>query len=268
MNLQNSLHTTALVLALGGVAALVGWLAAGSAGAVVAVGVMVVSVVVRHQGATQALLRQLGAARVPDHVAPGLARLLAVLSARAGLPVPRLFLVPLPVPQALAMGSADAPLVAVSPALLDRLTPRQVAAVLAHELSHLRHGDLRVMRLADAAVAVTGGLARLGLLAGIIALIAGAPMPFWVLLLLYLAPLGMVALRQALSRTREFAADAGAAHLTGDPAALADALEALERPHRARWWWQPMAPAAEPEDWLSSHPSTAERVRRLRLLAV
>ncbi|MCB9549911.1 MAG: M48 family metalloprotease [Myxococcales bacterium] len=156
MNLKNSLHTAALLLALGGAAALVGFLAAGTTGAFIALGVIVVSLIVRHQGTTQALLRQLGAALVPESAAPGLSRMLQALSARAGLPMPRLFLVPMPVPQALALGSAEAPLVAVSPALLQRLTPRQIAAVLAHELSHLRHGDLRVMRLADAAVAVTG----------------------------------------------------------------------------------------------------------------
>jgi heat shock protein HtpX len=147
---------------------------------------------------------------------------------------------------------------------------RELAGVLAHELSHVRNGDLSVMALADAMTRFTQILSYLAIFLAIFNLpawlLGDVDMPFLGLLLLYLAPSIGSLLQLALSRTREYDADTEGAELTGDPRALASALDKLER-YQGSFWEDLMFPVPTrriPQpSLLRTHPPTEERIRRL-----
>ncbi|KAA3631074.1 MAG: Zn-dependent protease [Proteobacteria bacterium] len=155
--------------------------------------------------------------------------------------------------------------------LLNRLTPRELAAVLAHETSHIANNDMRIMGLADAVRPLTHVMALFGLL------LTFAPLPLmlfgavWIsplgLMLLLLAPTVSALLQLALSRTREFLADMQAVRLTGDPEGLVSALDKLE--HQGAGYWRrvfnPVYRDPNPSV-LRSHPATRERIERLMSL--
>ena len=141
--------------------------------------------------------------------------------------------------------------------------------MLAHEISHIRHRDLRVLGLASAMASLTHSLSTLGqvlILFNLPLMLMGAVhIPLSALLWLLLAPLIARILLLALSRTREYEADRSAVELTGDVIGLAGALQKLHG--RRSGFWQrffprPLpAPAGSP--WLRSHPSLQERLERL-----
>ncbi len=212
--------------------------------------------------------RPLGRREVPDAH-----RLIDELARRAELPAaPTLYYIPSPVPNAFALGSPDSSAIAVSDGLLRLLTLREFAGVVAHEMSHVAHHDLWIMGLADVMSRVTALMSLVGqfiLLVNLPLLLVGAVTVPWVVpLLLIFAPTIMSLLQLALSRAREFAADLGAARLTGDPMGLASALAKLER-RQGRFWEEIVLPGRRIPDpsLLRTHPPTEQRVERLRELA-
>ncbi len=187
---------------------------------------------------------------------------------RAELSVPALYYVPSHMVNAFAVGRPREAAVAVTDGLLRTLTLREITGVLAHELSHIRNNDLRVMGLADLMSRLTSMLSLCGQLLLVMNLLeAGIQVSWWTILLLILAPQLAVLAQLRLSRTREYDADLNAALLTGDPEGLASALVKIERRQRRLLdfllpgWGLP-----EPS-WLRTHPPTEERVRRLLALA-
>ncbi|HBO8848948.1 TPA: M48 family metalloprotease [Pseudomonas aeruginosa] len=155
--------------------------------------------------------------------------------------------------------------------LLRRLSPRELAGVLAHEIAHIASEDLRVMGLADSVSRFTSLLALMGQIAILLslpALLVGAAEVYWPSLLLLAASPQLALLAQlGLSRVREFDADRLAAELTGDPQGLASALAKIERVSRSwRAWLWPGWGNPEPS-WLRTHPATQERISRLLTLA-
>jgi heat shock protein HtpX len=216
-----------------------------------------------------ALFRHLfGGVRLSPHVAPDLCALARALAARAGLPrSPELYLLPDRRLQAMATGTPERSAVAVTLGLLRALPPREVAAVLAHEIAHIRHRDTRVMRIAASAASLTRTMAGLGavlLLLSLPALLAGEVLVHpLALLLLWFGPMAADLLALSVSRRREFLADAGAVELTGDPDGLAAALARLERLQGDDW--ERLAGGNGPR-WLRlfrTHPTIAERIGRL-----
>jgi heat shock protein HtpX len=217
-------------------------------------------------------LRLHHARQLPFDAAPNLYRIVEQLSQRAGLEQhPLLFYIPSATPNAFAMLEGDQPLIAVTDALLNRLNQAELTAVLAHEISHIRNGDLVVMMFADLLNRLTSSLSTVGWLMLVLFLpvwlLSDVMLPWLAIVLLLLAPLASTLLQLALSRTREFDADLDAAELTGDPATLATALMKIEQSHDK--WWFLLLPSRHSENpaWTRTHPSTAERVRRLRALA-
>lgn len=204
------------------------------------------------------------------HQAPALFSLVAELARRAEVRPPELYLVPSPAPNAFAVGNAEGSAIGVTRGLLGRLDRRELAAVLAHEISHIRHRDLWVMGLAQLLARMIRSLSLFGqllLLLSLPALLTGAyRVPFAAVLLLLAAPTVSALLQLALSRTREFEADLGAARLTGDPLGLASALERLEAGQGGWWRFFFPVPRRTESSFLDSHPATAERVARLRSL--
>lgn len=211
-------------------------------------------------------------------VAPGqagqLAGLLRTLSERASLPrTPRLYIVPSLTLNAFAVGSPDNSAVAVTEGLLRRLTMREIAGVLAHEVSHVRNNDLWVMGLADVMTRFVQSLSYVALSLAVFnmfGMLAGEDgVSWWAILLLYLAPAVSSLLQLGLSRAREFDADLEGAMLTGDPLGLASALRRLER-YTGRIWEDlafPVPARRVPQpSLLRSHPATEERIARLLAL--
>jgi heat shock protein HtpX len=203
-----------------------------------------------------------------------LQRLIEVLAERAELRrQPRLYVIPSATLNAFAAGSSSDAAIGISEGLLRRLDLRQLAGVIAHEMSHIRNNDLHVMAMADALTRFTQLLAYLGVMLGLLnvpALLLGLDTFSWLaILLLYLAPMLNSLLQMGLSRTREYDADMEAAGLTGDPAGLASALAALER-YQGRFWEDLMLPVPSRRipfpSLLRSHPETADRIARLEAL--
>jgi heat shock protein HtpX len=194
------------------------------------------------------------------------------LSARAGLARrPRLYYIRSPILNALAVGHRDDAAIALTDGLLRTLSLRELAGVLAHEISHVRNNDLWLMSLAD----MVGRLARMMSLLGLVLLFLGLPMwlsglqsvPMSLVATLVLAPQIALLLQLALSRAREYEADLDAAGLTGDPAGLASALLKLERHQRGLWERILLPGYRSPEpSILRTHPPTKERVARLKAL--
>jgi heat shock protein HtpX len=219
------------------------------------------------------LLQAYGARPLTARDFPQGVEILTELARRAELPrVPSFYYVPSRLPNAFAIGSAEDSAVCMSDGLLRLLDRREFTGVMAHEVSHIANRDLWIMGLADTmsrVVSLASWIGQLMLLINLPLVLAGeAHIPWHVPLLLIFSPTIMALLQLALSRTREFDADRGAAELTGDPGGLASALLKLER-RTGRFWEDIFLPGRRiPEpSLLRTHPPTEDRVARLREIA-
>jgi len=202
----------------------------------------------------------------PDEL-PDIHRVVRELARRADLAsVPQLYYVSSKILNAFAVGTRQDSAIAVTDGLVRAMNMRQLAGILAHETSHIRSGDLKVMALADVLTRITSFMSMLGLI-GIPAFFgAGMEIPWLGILLLIFAPTIGGLLQLGLSRTREYDADLDGAALTGDPAGLASALETLER--RQGHIWEGLFPGGRvpSPSLLRTHPATRDRVARLMSL--
>jgi len=199
---------------------------------------------------------------------PQVQRIIRELAKRADLPsVPHLYHVPSRMPNAFAVGSRDDSALAITEGLLRSMNLRQIAGILAHEISHIRSGDLRVMALADVLSRLTSVMSMMGLLGLPAFLGAGIEIPWLGLVVLISAPTIGGLLQLGLSRSREYDADLEGAALTGDPEGLASALQSLER--RQATLWKNLLPGGRFPDssLLRTHPRTKDRIRRLLSLS-
>lgn len=243
------------------------WSIAGLTGAVIAFFAVMIIAATGPRLSSHATMRFYGARPFPPARIPGVYAELSHLAEDAGLPVvPRLYRLRTSAPMAFAVGDRADPAIAVSDGLLYLLGGRERAGVLAHEVAHIAAGDVTLMRLGDLLRRMTAFLCHCGLLSLLLnaLLIPGAGAPLWIVVLLAAAPVSLGLLQLSMSRGREFAADAAAARLTGDPAALAGALTKLERINR--WNLQRLfgqLSGLEVPSCLRTHPATEERIERL-----
>ena len=208
---------------------------------------------------------------IESGTAPVLQEILQKLSRKAGLSaVPRLGYSPSSSMNAVTAGDKRDSVIVLTAGLLKSLSYRELAAVIGHELSHLRNGDIGLLALANAFRRGTVFLSRIGLVLLVVNLplflFTQASLPFSFIALMLSAPMLSMVLHLALSRRREFAADLGAAELTGDPEALASALRRISnRP--VGLWSRYIAVPQESTRILQTHPDTEERIRRLKDLS-
>ncbi len=267
--LRNLLHSALLLLGMSvilAVCAVAIWGPGGLLGALLAVAF---SVLLAPAVSPEWVMRLYGARRLTAQDFPDGVLLLQELARRAGLAVaPALFWVPSPLMNAFAVGRPEHAAIAVTDGLLRRLTSRELAGVLAHEISHVRNNDLWIMGLADVLSRLTSLMSWLGQLLLIVnlplLLTGNVVVPWLAVLVLIFAPTLMALLQLALSRAREYDADLDAAGLTGDPRGLAAALAKLER-QQGRYWEEIFLPGRRMPDpsLLRTHPPTEERIRRL-----
>ena len=232
------------------------------------------------------VLRSTGAREVTREREPELYAMVERLAETAGLPMPKLAIIDSPVPNAFATGrNPQHALVVVTTGIRQRLTDRELNAVLAHELAHVTNRDMRMMAIASFFITVASFLMQMfmwrmmfgGMFGGHRGNQGGAIMGiFLVTILVYF--IGSI-LMKSLSRYREFGADHGGAELTGDPGALASALEKisgslaripsddLRKLSTANAFM--IIPALRGDRMgklLSTHPAVEDRVARLRAM--
>ncbi len=268
---QNALHTGLLFAGLAVLVAASSWLVFGLSGlawSAVLLGLLLLTMPSMPPELLMRMYRARLVAPLPDDQ---LSELLDSLTERAQLPRrPALYVVPSMALNAFAAGKPDNAAIALTEGLLRRLTLREIAGVMAHELSHIRNNDLWVMGVADALTRMTQVMSFLAVflaMLNLLAAIQGEQYVAWAaVFFLYLSPLLSNILQLGLSRTREYDADLEAAQMTGDPLGLAAALRRLEN-HTGRIWEDVMLPApgrrvAYPSI-LRSHPPTEKRIERL-----
>ena len=272
---RNVVHSAVLLAGLGAVVAGASYLIWGLTG-IVAVGLALAAAsALAPRIPPDAVMRLYRAERLTPERGGPLWRILAELSVRAELPSPpSLYVIPSGTLNAFATGTPDHSAIALTEGLLRRLTMREIAGVLAHETSHIRNNDLRVMGLADILARIAQSLSYAAVALAVVNLLALAngdrTMPWLPIVLLYLAPALSSLMQLGLSRAREFDADHEAALLTGDPVGLASALRRLEH-YTGQFWEDLMMPVparrVPQPSLLRTHPPTEERVSRLLALA-
>ena len=222
------------------------------------------------------------AQEVDETSAPQFYGLVRELAGRAGLPMPRVYLIDEAQPNAFATGrDPEHAAVAATTGILRVLSPRELRGVMAHELAHVKHRDILISTLSATVAGAISTLANFGMLFGSHRdEEGGGGNPILAILVLVLAPIAAMLIQFAISRTREFGADRGGAEISGDPRALADALAKIDAYARGI----PLAPAeANPataqmmivnplsgggiKGLFSTHPSTEERIARLLAMA-
>ncbi len=278
--MQNQLKTVALLGILSGLLIAISyWLIGGSTGVIAGIVLAAVTNLLSWYQSDKIALAAYQAQPISPNEAPGLYQMVQRLCDRAGLPMPAIFIAPSQAANAFATGrDPEHAAVAVTEGILNLLPEDELEGVIAHELTHVANRDTLTQAVA---ATIAGAISFLAQLASYGLWYApysrdnrNAPNPIGVLLTVVLAPFAAMVIQLAISRTREFAADAGAARLTGNPRALARALERLENAARQL----PMAgnPAFEPllivnafsgsqflSSLFSSHPPTEARIEQL-----
>jgi len=215
------------------------------------------------------VLRAIGARPVTRWEAPVLYEIIDALCRRAGLDrAPHLCWVGERFPVAFTIGGGEATTIALSEELVRGMTAREMRGILAHEIVHVRNGDIALMQLAMVVGQLTRTVSQIAFLLVFFSLflrtVSAPSFPIVPLLVLAFAPLGVGLLQLALSRTREGEADLEAAELTGDPRGLASALVKMRRQEQMllRGRFPTAAPLRVPS-LFRDHPATEERIQAL-----
>jgi heat shock protein HtpX len=227
------------------------------------------------------VLRMYNAQEVDETSAPQLYLMVRDLAGRAGLPMPRVYLIDEAQPNAFATGrNPDHAAVAATTGILQLLSPRELRGVMAHELAHVKHRDILISTLSATVAGAISTLANFGMFFSGSHSRENGGNPLLAILVMVFAPIAAMLIQFAISRTREFGADRGGAEISGDPHALADALAKIDAYARGI----PM-PSAEAQPataqmmiinplsgggikgLFSTHPATEERIARLRAMA-
>jgi len=273
---MNTLRTTMLLAALTALFMALGYTLGGSGGALVALAAAAGMNLFTYWNADKIVLRMHHAREVDAESAPELVAIVRGLAARGRLPMPKVYLIDEDHPNAFATGrDPEHAAVAATTGLLAMLTRDEVAAVMAHELAHVRNRDTLIMTMTATIAGAISMLANFGLYFGGRDRGGNA---LAMILAVIVAPFAAMLVQLAISRTREYGADKGSAEICGNPRALASALaklargaEAIPSPVAAR---NPAAAAlyivpglGRGDSWFSTHPATENRIAALEAMA-
>ena len=276
---MNAAKTFLLIVLMTAVLVVIGEVAYGRNGLYIALAIGLVMNFVSYFWSDKIVLMTSGAQIVTQAEAPELYAIVANLTQRAGLPMPRVAIIPDEAPNAFATGrDPEHAVVACTEGILKLMTRPELEGVLAHELGHVKHRDILIGSLAAALAQAIMFLSHMAMW------ITprdeeGRPHPIAGLLIAILGPIAATLLQLAISRSREYEADAYSAHITGRPDLLASALERLDAYNHQI----PMAHAQPATAHLmtvsplsggglmslfSTHPPIQERIARLRAMPV
>ena len=276
MSTGNYFRTALLLGLLTGLILICGQLLGGRAGMILALGLAAVMNFVSYWYSDRIVLKLYRAQPVTAAQAPRLHAIVDRLIARAALPKPQLYVLPQPAPNAFATGrNPDHSAVAVTAGLLELMSDEEVEGVVAHELAHVKNRDILISSIAATiagAIALLASFARWGAIfgggrsdrgGGLIGLLATA----------FIAPIAAMVIQMAVSRSREFAADATGAEIAGQPHGLARALEKLgsyskriplkASPATSHMFIVAPLSGGSMLRLFSTHPPLEERIRRL-----
>jgi len=279
--LGNWLKTTILMAAIMALFGVIGAMIGGQQGMILALAFGGAMNFFSYWFSDKMVLRMYNAQEVDETSSPYLYGIVRELAERAGLPMPRVYIIDEAQPNAFATGrNPEHAAVAATRGILQMLSQRELRGVMAHELTHVKHRDILISTISATMAGAISALANFALFFGGRDSGGRRSNPILGLLVALLAPLAAALIQMAISRAREFEADRGGAEVSGDPNALADALTKIDAYARGI----PMASAeAHPEtaqmmimnplsgsgiqNLFSTHPSTEERVARLRAMA-
>ncbi len=271
---MNSMKTAMLLAALTALFMVVGFSIGGSGGAVIALLFAAGMNLFTYWNADKIVLRMHDAREVDAASAPQFHGIVAELARNAGLPMPKVYIVDNPNPNAFATGrNPENAAVAATSGLLSMLSHDEVAAVMAHELGHVRNRDTLVMTMVATIAGAISMIANFGLFFGHN---REGGNPLAGLLAVFLAPFAAMIVQMAISRTREFGADRAGAEICGDPQALASALAkiagaaqripnpvAQRNPAAAQLYIVPIGIS----ELFSTHPATEKRISALEAMS-
>lgn len=274
--MSNVLKTTFLLGALTGLLLMFGQIFGGRMGMIIAFGFAVVMNFGSYWFSDRIVLAMYRAKPINESDDPELFSIVRNLASRAGLPMPRVYRIPQPTPNAFATGrNPENAVVAVTDGIRSLLTTEELSGVIAHELAHIGHRDILISSIAATlagAIMMLASMARWALIFG-----GGRDRdnnPFGALLMAILAPIAAIIIQMAVSRSREYQADKTGARIAGNPDSLASALEKLTIASKK----VPMASSPATSHMFivkpfsgkgmlslfSTHPPVEKRVARLR----
>ncbi len=227
------------------------------------------------------VLKMYNAKEVDETSAPQFYRMVRELAQRAQLPMPKVYLIEEDAPNAFATGrNPEHAAVAATTGILRALTERELRGVMAHELAHVRHRDILISTISATMAGAISMLANFAMFFGGRNGEGRSTNPIVGLLVMLLAPIAAGLIQMAISRGREFEADRGGAEISGEPQALASALQKIHRiaqgvplqtterhPETAQMMIVNPLSAGGLRGLFSTHPSTEERVERLLAMA-
>jgi heat shock protein HtpX len=227
------------------------------------------------------VLSMYGAKPVDESSSPYLFNMVKELSERAGLPMPKVYLIEEAQPNAFATGrNPEHAAVAATTGIIQLLSERELRGVMAHELAHVKHRDILISTVAATVAGAVSALANFAMLFGHKDEDGNEGNPIASVALAILAPIAASLIQMSISRAREFEADRGGAEISGDPLALAQALAKIDayargipmataESHPATAQMMIINPLAggSIDNLFSTHPKTEQRIEKLKELA-
>lgn len=276
---MNGLKTGVLLAGLTALFMAAGFMLGGESGMLIALLFAIATNLFSYWNADKIVLRMYNAREVTQQSAPGFYGIVEQLAMRAALPMPKVYIIDSDQPNAFATGrNPENAAVAATTGLLRLLDNEEIAGVMAHELAHVKNRDTLIMTITATIAGALSMLANFALFFG-----NNRNNPLGIvgtILVMILAPMAAMLVQMAISRTREYGADAGGAEICGNPMWLARALDKLERgaqsidnhaaednPATAHMFIVNPLHARALDNLFSTHPKTANRIQKLRELA-
>jgi heat shock protein HtpX len=281
--LGNWLKTSILMAGIVVLFGMVGAALGGAGGMLIALAIAGAMNVYAYWFSDKAVLRMYNAREVDAQSAPKYYGLIKELAANAGLPMPRVYIIDEAQPNAFATGrNPENAAVAATTGIMQILSERELRGVMAHELAHVKHRDTLISTISATIAGAISSIAQFGMLfSGGHNDREGGVHPAVAILVMILAPIAAMLIQMAISRSREFEADRGGAEISGDPGALASALQKIhnyahrvpletaeQHPETAQMMIINPLSAEGIKGLFSTHPQTEERVARLMAMAV
>ncbi len=277
----NWMKTAVLMAAITALFGVVGAAMGGQTGMLAALGFALVSNFFAYWFSDKMVLRMYNAQEVDETTAPQFYNMVRELAQRAQLPMPRVYLIQEDAPNAFATGrNPEHAAVAATTGILRVLSARELRGVMAHELAHVRNRDILISTISATMAGAISALANFAMLFGGRNSEGRPANPIAGILLAILAPIAGMLIQMAISRAREFEADRIGAEISGEPAALASALDKIHRyaqgipletterhPETAQMMIMNPLSGGGLRGLFSTHPATEERVARLMALA-